>query len=48
MKKNENGSCPKCSSNNVGRYRIPYCGPGDTNYINCTCRRCGHEWQERD
>lgn len=28
--------------------RAPYCGPGDTNYILCECRCCGHTWEIMD
>jgi len=41
-------NCPKCGNIYVDRSRARYCGAGDTNYITCTCRRCGEKWEEID
>jgi hypothetical protein len=27
---------------------LPYCGPGGTNYIDYTCKQCGHQWTVTD
>jgi C4-type Zn-finger protein len=40
--------CPKCFEEGNEGYRIPYCGPGDVNYIDYKCKKCGHEWTETD
>ena len=44
----ETYGCPECGNTDIFKDRVPYCGPGDTNYIECKCRKCGHEWTETD
>lgn len=42
------GECPRCGSTRIKKVRIPYCGPNDTNYLNCNCSSCGYYWEEID
>lgn len=50
MPRNADGGCSKCDApiRCIKMYRIPYVGAGDINYIEFTCQRCGHKWEERD
>lgn len=43
-----NHVCPKCYESNNRGIRLPYCGPGGTNYIDYTCKQCGHQWTVTD
>lgn len=43
-----NHVCPKCYEELNTGVRIPYCGPGGTNYIDYTCKKCGHKWTVTD
>jgi hypothetical protein len=36
--------CKKCNSNNIRFKRIPYCGPGNMDYLDYKCHNCGHHW----
>lgn len=42
------GKCSECGCNRIEYVRPRYVGPGGYNIIYCKCRRCGHQWEERD
>jgi DNA-directed RNA polymerase subunit M/transcription elongation factor TFIIS len=42
--------CPQChaDSNYITKERVKYVYSDDSNPINCECRKCGYQWEERD